>query len=57
MTDVQFYDILKQLWPAMLSAVKAPDDAIIIGQLGKEIQAREIEAKRAAETPAPVVTE
>lgn len=40
MTDEIFYKNLSALWPSMLSAIKSPEDAIAIGQLGIELRER-----------------
>lgn len=40
MNDLDFYEVLKQLWPTMLSAIKTPNDAMVIGNIGREIEYR-----------------
>ena len=40
MNDVDFYSVLNQLWPTMISAIKTPNDAMVIGNIGNEIAQR-----------------
>ena len=40
MNDEIFYKNLSALWPSMISAIKSPEDAIAIGQIGIEIRER-----------------
>lgn len=40
MSDELFYKNLSALWPSMISAIKSPEDAIAVGQIGIEIRER-----------------
>lgn len=54
MKDVDFYSVLNQLWPATISAIKTPNDALVIGNVGNEIARRLEISKRPPQPKAEV---
>ena len=54
MNDADFYSVLNQLWPAMATAIKTPVDALVIGNVGQEVQRRlELSKKPVVKPEAP----
>lgn len=53
MNDADFYSVLNQLWPTMLGAIKTPNDAMVIGNIGREVEHR-LELTKRVETKAEV---
>lgn len=46
MNDVDLYVVLSQLWPAMSKSIQNPTDAVVIGNIGLEIDRRLAAAKK-----------